>query len=85
MSDTIQIGISRNAYARVQQLAVSPYTGINVVSDALLEYEGHPAPAVTTMKSDQQHLLLARGFEGAGAGVCEYGGPHRQPPDMSWL
>lgn len=74
MNDTIQITISQDAYARLQQLMVPPYTDANAVIEALLEYEGHPSPAVTTMKADQQHFTLDQELERASAGIYECGG-----------
>ena len=73
MSNQVQVMIDQDVYDRLQLLMVPPVNDINGAIRSLLEYEGHPSPAVLAL-SGSWHYSMAEELERAQSGIYEGGG-----------
>lgn len=74
MSNQVQVTIDRDVYDRLMLLEIPPIDDINGAIKSLLEYEGHPSPAVMAAGIAGHHFSMSEEMERTKAGVYDCGG-----------
>lgn len=74
MSNQVQVTIDQGIYDRLMLLEVPPINDINGAIKSLLEYEGHPTPAATSLGAAGHHFSMKEELERTMAGVYDCGG-----------
>lgn len=74
MPNQVQVMIDQNVYDRLQLLMVPPINDANGAIKSLLEYEGHPTPAVVALGAARQHFSMDEELERSRSGVYDGGG-----------